>query len=189
MVRRRIEPRPHRLALALSDTAMIKEQGKAPPPASNLPPNRAWIDPGPLPPHDRSFGATLSRETVTMERVERAKAWYRAHLHARPSLKTLADAVQLSVAHLRREFHAAHGKSPHAVLIQLRVERASQLLANGGDTLAVIAKQSGFNSASDLCRVFKRQLKRYPNEWRTQVAGQAVRESKHPPMESPPVRR
>jgi hypothetical protein len=52
------------------------------------------------------------------------------------------------------------------------VERASQLLANSDDTLEVVAKRSGFNSASDLCRVFKRQLKVYPNQWRTQVAGQ-----------------
>jgi hypothetical protein len=52
------------------------------------------------------------------------------------------------------------------------MERASHLLANGDDTLDVVAKKSGFNSASDLCRVFKRQMKVYPNEWRTQVAGQ-----------------
>jgi AraC family transcriptional regulator len=185
VIRREVEQKGHLcLALEPADAAMLDQLGqslephfRAPTPASALLFDRALIELSLLLLRGRSFGKTLSRETVAMERVERAKEWYLAHLHARPSLEALAEAAHISVAHLRREFRIAHGKSPHAVLTQLRVERASQLLANGGHTLDVIAKQSGFNSASDLCRVFKRNLKVYPNAWRTQVAGQELPES------------
>lgn len=180
VIRREVEQKGSLcLSLDPADAEMLRQLGqsleshfRAPTPASLLLFERALIELSLLLLRGRSFGTTLSREAVAMERVDRAKEWYLAHLHARPSLEALAEAAQISVAHLRREFRIAHGKSPHAFLTQLRVERASQLLANGDDTLDVIAQRSGFNSASDLCRVFKRQLKVYPNEWRTQVAGQ-----------------
>ena len=166
------------LPLERTDVEMIRRLGKslepcfrAPSPAALLLFERALIDLSLLLLRGRDFGATLPLETVAIERAERTTEWYISHLHERPTLKRLADVMHLSVAHLRRQFRLVYGKSPHAVLMQLRLEKAAQYLANTGDTLDVIARRSGFNSASDLCRVFKKRLKVYPNEWRTQVAG------------------
>ena len=166
------------MPLEATDVEMIRQLGKSlephyrsPSPASLLLFDRALIDLSLLLLRGREFGAALPLETVAVERVERATEWYLSHLHERPTLEALADVVHVSVAHLRRQFRVVYGKSPHIVLTHLRLERAAQLLANTGDTLEVISRKSGFNSASDLCRVFKRRFKVYPNEWRTQVAG------------------
>lgn len=148
----------------------LKPHYRAPTPTAMLLFERALIDLSLLFLRGRNFGVALPLETLAVERVERVSEWYLAHLHERPTLEALADVAHVSVAHLRRHFQLVHGRSPHAVFTQLRVERAAELLGTTNDTLEAIARRSGFNSASDLCRVFKRRMKVYPNEWRTQVA-------------------
>ncbi len=145
---------------------------RSPTAASLLHFDRALIDLSLLFLRGKDFSAALPLEAVAVERVERVIEWYLMHLHERPTLEALAAVVHVSPAHLRRQFQLVHGQSPHRVLTRLRLERVAQLLANTGDTLEVIARRSGFNSASDLCRVFKNGYKVYPNEWRTRLAGQ-----------------
>lgn len=166
------------IPLEPADVEQLRALGKSleghyrlPTPASLLLFDRALIDLSLLFLRGRDFGAALPLETVAVERVERVIEWYLSHLHERPTLKGLADVVHVSPAHLRRQFQLVYGQSPHLVLTHMRLEKAAQLLATTGDTLDVVAERSGFNSASDLCRVFLRRFKAYPNEWRTQVAG------------------
>lgn len=121
--------------------------------------------------HDREFDSNIPLETAAVERVERAIQWYLDRLAERPTLDAVADAVHISTAHLRRQFRFVYGKSPHAVLTHLRLEKASEMLASTNDKLEVIAKECGFNSASDLCRVFHRQHNVYPKVWRMYVSG------------------
>ena len=149
----------------------LKPHYRSPTPTSLLLFDRALIDLSLLFLRGRDFGTALPLETVAVERVQRAIEWYLSHLHQRPTLEALADAVHISPAHLRRQFRLVYGKSPHLVLTNLRLERASQLLATSNDTLDAIARRSGFNSASDFCRVFKHRFDVYPNEWRTQIVG------------------
>jgi AraC family transcriptional regulator len=144
---------------------------RAPTPASLLLFQRALIDLCLILLRDRKFDSNVPLETFGVERVERAIQWYLARLEERPTLDAVADAVHISAAHLRRQFKLVYGKSPHAVLTHLRLERASEMLASTDDKLEVIARQCGFNSASDLCRVFHRQHKVYPKVWRTYLSG------------------
>jgi len=149
----------------------LKSHYRSPTPASLLLFDRALIDLSLLFLRDRDFGASFPLETVAVERVQRAIEWYLSHLHQRPTLEALADAVHISPVHLRRQFRLVYGKSPHLILTNLRLERAAQLLATTDHTLDAVARRSGFNSASDFCRVFKHRFDVYPNEWRTQLGG------------------
>jgi AraC family transcriptional regulator len=165
--------------LTADDVAMLRRMGnelkqhyRSPTPESLLRFDRALIDLSLLFLRGRDFGSALPLETVAVERVQRAIEWYLSHLHQRPTLFSLADAVHISTAHLRRQFRLVYRKSPHLVLTSLRLERAAQLLATTDNTLDVVARGSGFNSASDFCRVFKHHFDVYPNEWRTQVGGE-----------------
>ncbi len=173
------------VSLEPDDVVMLRELGKSlkahyrsPTPTSLLLFDRALIDLTLLFLRGNDFSAVLPLETVAVDRVERVIEWYLSHLHERPTLKALADVVHISTAHLRRQFQLIYGQSPHLVLRHLRLEKAAQLLSNTGDTLDVVAARSGFNSASDLCRVFKRKFKVYPNEWRTQIAGREKKNQK-----------
>lgn len=166
------------MPLEPADVESVRQLGRSltphyrsPTPASLLLFDRALIDLSLLFLRGREFGAALPLETVAVERTERVTEWYLSHLHERPTLEALADVAHVSVAHLRRQFQLVHGRSPHVVLTNLRLERAAQLLADTRDTLDAVARRSGFNSASDLCRVFRNRFKVYPNEWRTQLSG------------------
>lgn len=150
----------------------LKNHYRSPTPASLLLFDRALIDLSLIFLRGRDFAAALPLETVAVERVQRAIEWYLSHLHQRPTLDALADAVHISTAHLRRQFRLVYGRSPHLVLTNLRLERAAQLLATTDNTLDIVARSSGFNSASDFCRVFKQRFDVYPNEWRTQIVGE-----------------
>ncbi len=149
----------------------LAQHYRSPTPASLLLFDRALIDLSLLFLRGRDFGVTLPLEMVAFERVERVVEWYLCHLHERPTLEALAELVHISAVHLRRQFQFVYGQSPNRVLAHLRLDKAAELLATTNDTLDLIARRSGFNSASDLCRVFRRRFKAYPNEWRTQVSG------------------
>lgn len=117
------------------------------------------------------FDADVPLEAVAVDRVERAVEWYVARLERRPAFDAIAQEVNVSPVHLRRQFKLVYGRSPHFVLTQLRLEKAAQLLAATTDNLEKIARQSGFNSSSDFCRVFHRHFKVYPNVWRSFLSG------------------
>ncbi|MBM4379171.1 MAG: helix-turn-helix transcriptional regulator [Deltaproteobacteria bacterium] len=73
------------------------------------------------------------------------------------SLEALARPVGLSVFQLVRAFSREHGITPHALLVQLRVQEARRLLRSGARTHEA-AKQAGFADPSHLVRHFKRLM-------------------------------
>jgi AraC-like DNA-binding protein len=70
------------------------------------------------------------------------------------SVGDLAGHVGLSPAHFAREFKRATGTSPHAYIMERRLERAWRLLV-AGKALADVASQSGFCDQAHLSRLFK----------------------------------
>ncbi|AHF94558.1 hypothetical protein OPIT5_20710 [Opitutaceae bacterium TAV5] len=151
--------------------ASLQNHYRNPTPVSLLLFERALIDLSLILLREHKQDTGLPLETLAVERVERAVDWYLAHLHERPTLDALAAAVHISPAHLRRQFRLVHGRSPHEVFMQLRLDKAAGLLAGTDETLDVIAPQCGFNSTSDFCRAFRRHYKVYPNTWRTWLSG------------------
>src|SRR5262249_29384347 len=80
----------------------------------------------------------------------------------------LAAVAYLSPYHFARQFKAATGLPPHRYVIARRVERAQQLLQDGGDlSLAEIAARTGFSDQSQLARHFKRLVGVTPGQFRT----------------------
>jgi AraC family transcriptional regulator len=115
---------------------------------------------------------TESRETPSdfaLLKTDAAVAWYGEHMGEQPTLDQVAAAVSLSVRHLRRLFHEARGASPLAAFTALRIRRAMELLSRSDAKQDAVAAACGFSSASDFCRVFKRQVKISPLAWRKQL--------------------
>jgi AraC-like DNA-binding protein len=73
------------------------------------------------------------------------------------SLEALAKPVGMSVFQLVRSFSREHGITPHALLVQLRVQQARRLLRSGARTHEA-ARQAGFADPSHLIRHFKRLM-------------------------------
>jgi len=87
-------------------------------------------------------------------------------LDAQLSLQSLAQESGYSRVHFVRMFRAATGRSPHNYLLNMRVERARELLSNPALSLIEIALDCGFSSHSHMTRVFRQFLGITPSEYR-----------------------
>lgn len=83
---------------------------------------------------------------------------------ARTSLDHLAGIAGVSPFHLIREFTRAVGLSPHRYLIQTRIRRAGELLANGVP-VSDVAASVGFADQSHLTTQFRRYVGTTPGSY------------------------
>jgi AraC family transcriptional regulator len=88
--------------------------------------------------------------------VQRAIDHINAHYTENIALKDLAAASGFSVVHFSRLFRKATGMSPYQYLIQVRLQRAHDLLCTGRVTVAEVAVKVGFFDQSHFRNAFKR---------------------------------
>jgi AraC family transcriptional regulator len=82
------------------------------------------------------------------------------------SLQALANESGYSRVHFVRMFRAATGSSPHNYLLNLRLERARELLKNPSLSLIDIALDCGFSSHSHMSRLFHKRVGVTPSAYR-----------------------
>lgn len=88
-------------------------------------------------------------------------------------LDTLSEACSLSSSAFLRAFRKTMGLAPHQWLLARRVERARDLIREGGLPLSEIALCAGFSDQSHLTRVFSQQMGVSPGAWRRTQATNA----------------
>ena len=98
--------------------------------------------------------------------LRRVLEYVQMRLEESIDLSMLAAAAGLSMHHFAREFKQSTGVTPHHYLIQKRVERAQQMLAQTDLSLAEIAGAVGFSDQSHLARHFRGLLGTTPREFR-----------------------
>lgn len=94
----------------------------------------------------------------------------RANLDRPVSLDELASLVSCSTFHLIRIFREQLGVSPHAFLVQLRLERARRLMERGVP-IAEAALSAGLSDQSHLTRKFKARYGVTPGRYLKQRRG------------------
>jgi AraC family transcriptional regulator len=80
-------------------------------------------------------------------------------------LHELAAIAGMGQSHFGRLFKQSTGVTPHQYVIQCRVERARQLLVQGGLTIGQVASAVGFTDQSHLTYHFKRLLGVTPRQY------------------------
>jgi len=80
-------------------------------------------------------------------------------------LEDMAALVNLSPYHFAREFKRTTGITPHRYIINRRLERAREWLAQGKHSITEIANEFGFADQSHLTRLFKRQFGLTPADY------------------------
>jgi transcriptional regulator of acetoin/glycerol metabolism/AraC-like DNA-binding protein len=98
--------------------------------------------------------------------LRRVREYVQAHLSESLDLSLLAAVAGLSMHHFAREFKQSAGVTPHYYLIQKRIERAQQMLAQTDLSLAEIAYTVGFSDQGHLARHFRGFLGTTPREFR-----------------------
>jgi len=115
-------------------------------------------------------GATASRRLMrgglASWQRRRAQELLASDLCKSLSLQQIARECELSVAHFSRSFKISTGATPHEWLQFRRIERAKELLAEGGAALCEIALRCGYSDQSHFTRMFARIVGITPGSWR-----------------------
>lgn len=98
--------------------------------------------------------------------IERALLFIRANYTEPITLDQVAREAAMSLFHFCRTFKAALGVGVYHYVLQLRVEKAKQLLRDPQLTVAEVAFEAGFTDLSSFYRVFRLMTGQRPGEWR-----------------------
>jgi AraC-like DNA-binding protein len=82
------------------------------------------------------------------------------------TLQTLASEVRLSSFHFARSFKQATGLPPHRFLIQLRIEKAKELLEHTALSITEIAAHIGYDDPGYFSRLFLKEVGVAPSRYR-----------------------
>jgi AraC family transcriptional regulator len=85
------------------------------------------------------------------------------HLHARPNGAACAG---YSSAHFSRAFRETFQVTPHAFVLDRRIERATELLARPDHSLLDVAQLTGFQTQQHFSRVFRQRIGISPRAFR-----------------------
>ncbi len=141
-------------------------------PLSELKVEKAGIDLALLLLTGVKLSSSVPLDKIDEERIESVLVWYREHMSECPTIDAVAAVINLSSGHLRRTFQRVRGCSPHVAFMQMRLDRAKELLSTTSQDLFQIARQCGFRSDSDFCRVFSKHCGISPHKWRTHITKQ-----------------
>jgi AraC-like DNA-binding protein len=98
--------------------------------------------------------------------IRKAILFMQEHYQTSISISDICDLIYLSPYHFKRIFKEHTGSTPHRYLMDIRLEKAKELLVRNGSSIEVIARQCGFVNAGHFAVAFKRGTKLSPSEYR-----------------------
>jgi AraC family transcriptional regulator len=106
------------------------------------------------------------RGGLSRPNLNRVLTYIEENLDSELRLEELAQLNSLSRYHFARSFRESLGETPYQYILRKRIQRAKSLLLAPGTTAAQIAKKTGFASASQFTRMFKKATGATPLAWR-----------------------
>lgn len=91
------------------------------------------------------------------------------------SLGGIAAELQLSIAYLSRLFKKSTGKNFMDYLIDLRIERAKQMLTDSPETVQRIGEKVGYINTQSFIRIFKKNVGVTPGQYRESKTRETVK--------------
>jgi AraC family transcriptional regulator len=92
------------------------------------------------------------------------------HLDEQTSLLTLARIARLSQYHFCHAFRQSLGVPPHQFLVQRRIERAKDLLADRKNSVTSVGLMIGYYQTSSFTVAFRKITGQNPSEFRRNLA-------------------
>jgi AraC-like DNA-binding protein len=100
------------------------------------------------------------------ELVCRAKTLLETQVKAIPAIENIATSLGLSTTHFYRVFREHTGLSPYQYHLQIRIERAKQMLHGTNLSIKEIASTLAFESPFHFSNLFKRKTGMSPSQFR-----------------------
>ncbi|MEO1712922.1 MAG: AraC family transcriptional regulator [Bacteroidota bacterium] len=110
--------------------------------------------------------AKYSTKIELHRRLCMAKEYMHEYFDGPIQLADVAQAAYLSEFHFLRTFKTCFGQTPYQYLLELRIERAQELLRTTSMPVRSVAEHSGFTDPQYFNRLFKRKLGRSPRQYR-----------------------
>lgn len=115
------------------------------------------------------FGGATSpaaKQDNMLARIDKATSWLREHFEEELDLRALALHVGCAPHYLSRLFRLHTGKTLSQKLRQIRIDRAADLLQNGGRNVTEAALEVGYNSISHFTKAFLHEKGVLPSQYR-----------------------
>jgi AraC-like DNA-binding protein len=116
----------------------------------------------------------LRRSGLAPWQERRVREYIAANLSGPLPLPELAAVARLSTGHFARAFRQSFGVSPHAFIIEQRVNAAKRLILESETPLAEVALSCGMADQSHLTRNFTRRVGISPAAWRRQQSAPII---------------
>jgi LacI family transcriptional regulator len=115
--------------------------------------------------------ARQSTDVLAIDDREVAKAvrFIREHACEGINVSDLMNAITLSRRVLEQRFQRLLGRTPHAEILHVRLNRVQRLLAETDLPLYLIAERAGFEHVEYLSVAFKRELGKTPRQFRIEA--------------------
>ncbi len=114
-----------------------------------------------------TLGTAPVRPELATQRVERAAQYINDNFRKPITLDDMCNAASLSGSYLIRAFEQRYHMTPHAYLINRRIQHARTQL-KGGRLIADVAQELGFADQAHFQRAFKKHLAATPGQYRLQ---------------------
>ena len=107
---------------------------------------------------DRCPGRTYAQRRQVFLRLQRVRNYLAANCHLELDNDGLARMASYSPWHFIRAFRAAYQQTPHAFLVDQRLQRARRLLRSSPLAISEIALASGFENRCAFSRLFRQRF-------------------------------
>jgi AraC family transcriptional regulator len=109
-----------------------------------------------------TFREPSGRGRLSPAQVRRLTAYIDSRLHEQLNLETLAAATGVGLWTFTRRFRQSFGRTPHAYIIEQRINRARRLVAKSSLPIKEVASVCGFADQAHMTRVFQTHLRMTP---------------------------
>ena len=107
---------------------------------------------------ERCPGRTLAQRQNVFLRLQRVRNLMATRCEQELDIPELARVASYSPWHFIRAFHSVYGETPHAYLVDRRLERARRLVRSSPLAISEIAGASGFENRCAFSRLFKQRF-------------------------------
>jgi len=106
----------------------------------------------------------LKKQDVLL--IRQARTILAENYDKRITIPQLARQAGINEAKLKEGFKEIYGQSVHGYLLQLRLEKAKQLLLTTGLSITEITYEIGYSHVTHFTTLFKKELGITPSAWR-----------------------
>jgi len=99
-------------------------------------------------------------------KIERVKHFLKVNYHKSVKLEDAAKAVGLSPKYLSRLFRERTGKGFNTLKLEIKMEKAKELLAKTGSSINQVSYALGYENPESFVRMFKRITGKTPSSYR-----------------------